>query len=352
MVSALTEGEKLGFDTVQVFTKNQRQWRTAPLDPGMVKDWHAHIARLGWGGRIVAHASYLINLGSPDDTLWAKSIDSMILELRRCEELGIAALVHHPGAYTSGERDASLTRIAIAYKELFRQAPGACVVCLENTVGSGSNLGREFEELARLRAMIADETGTPDRVGFCLDTCHLHAGGYDMATVGAAQRTLDEFDRVCGLAHVKALHLNDSKAALGSRRDLHEHIGMGTIGSPNLAASGFAAVVNHPLFRGIPKILETPKGTNPKGTAYDAENLARLKSLLTPGKTPISGSARRPARASTGPARKTPAPARKTPVPTRKTPEPARKIPAPPRKTPVPLRKTPAPTRKITSNPR
>lgn len=317
MVNALVEGEKLGLDTVQVFTKNQRQWRSTPLDPGVVKDWHGHVARLGWGGRIVAHASYLINLGSPDDTLWARSLDSMILELRRCHELGIAALVHHPGAFTSGERGASLTRIAIAYKELFRQAPasgGACVCCLENTVGSGSNLGREFEELARLRAMIGDETGAGERVGYCLDTCHLHAGSYDMATRDAARRTLDEFDRACGLAHVRAVHLNDSKAALGSRRDLHEHIGAGTIGSPDLAASGFAAVVNHPLLRRIPKILETPKGTSAAGVAYDAENLARLKSLLTPGKTPISGSVppRRAARGSAGRARATPAPARKT----------------------------------------
>ncbi|MCC6660820.1 MAG: deoxyribonuclease IV [Phycisphaerales bacterium] len=311
MVNALLEGERLGLDTVQVFTKNQRQWRTGPLDPAMVKEWHGHVARLGWSGRIVAHASYLINLGSPDGALWARSIDSMVLELQRSNELGIAALVHHPGAYTTGERGASLKKIAAAYTEVFRQVPAGaaapCVCCLENTVGSGSNLGREPEELARLRAMIAEATGAGDRVGFCIDTCHLHAGGYDMASRDAAARTLDEVDRVCGLAHVKVVHLNDSKAAMGSRRDLHEHIGAGTIGRPRLGASGFAAVVNHPALRRIPKILETPKGTSPAGVPYDAENLARLKSLLRPGKMPISGAAR-PRQAARGPAR----PVRKT----------------------------------------
>ncbi|QOI99509.1 MAG: deoxyribonuclease IV [Phycisphaeraceae bacterium] len=300
MVNALREGERLGMDCVQVFTKNQQQWKAKPLDPAMVEEWRSEVGRLGWDlggppdakgsrrGGITSHASYLINLASPDDGLHRKSIDLMTDEVERCETLGIPFLVHHPGAFTAGTLEGGIARIASAYREVFRRTRGVAVVsCLEGTVGAGSQIGGRFEELAAARAAIIDATGEPSRVGYCLDTCHMHAAGYDLSTAGAAHDALETFDRVCGLAHLRVFHINDSKGKAGSRLDRHEHIGEGTIGGGTLGhpaspaalrRSGFMAVVNHPVLTDVPKILETPKGEL-RGVPLDSLNLSRLKDL-------------------------------------------------------------------------
>lgn len=293
MHNALLEAERLKLGCVQVFTKNQQQWKVKALAASAVNDWAAALGRLGWdGSRVVSHASYLINLASPDDELWKKSVDLMTVEIERCEALGIRTLVHHPGAYTSSNADEGLDRIAKAYKKLLSSTAGfSCVVCLEDTVGSGSNLGRTFEELADLRGRILDLTGCPERVGYCLDTCHLHAGGYDLSSRDSAEGVLRAFDRVCGLEHVRALHFNDSMKDVGSRKDRHAHIGEGTIcrkggiesgGRVKVRDSGFAAFVNEPAFAGLPKILETPKEDSPKGTPMDTLNIRRLRSAIDP----------------------------------------------------------------------
>ncbi|MBK7404370.1 MAG: deoxyribonuclease IV [Phycisphaerales bacterium] len=285
LAHAAREADSLGFETVQIFTKNQRQWKVKPLEETVADEWTAAIDELGWNGRTVSHASYLINLASPDDELWNKSIDLMTEEIERCERLRIPFLVHHPGAYTTADAESGLGRIAEAYKELFRRTRGyENVACLEDTVGSGSNLGRTFDELARLRALILEATGLPDRVGFCFDTCHAHAGGYDMASRGGAEAVLAEFDRLCGLEHLRVIHLNDSIGEAGSRKDRHAHIGEGTIGTGTTAAalaqSGFAAVVNHPALKTVPKILETPKESTSADTPMDVINLRRLRRLM------------------------------------------------------------------------
>lgn len=297
MVNALHEAETLGMDTVQVFTKNQQQWSAKPLDPGMVTEWSSELARLGWGGekgtpgRTVSHASYLINLASCNDELWRKSVDLMRDEIERCETLGIGLLVHHPGSYVGWDLQRGLARIADAYAELFTSTAGYTTVsCLEDTAGAGSTIGGPLEELATLRGLIVERTGQPQRVGFCLDTCHLHAFGYDLSTRAGAKATLDRFAELeksgGGLAHVRAIHLNDSKGAAGSKLDRHTHIGEGTIGSGagGVAGSGFTEFVKRPEFRGIPKILETPKETNPKGTNWDTINLRTLNALLDDSK--------------------------------------------------------------------
>lgn len=286
MVNALDEAQAMRLDTVQVFTKNQQQWKAKPLDPGVVAAWHARVDELGWRGRVVSHASYLINLASPDDALWEKSITLMRDEIERCQALGIPFLVHHPGSSTTSDADTGLSRIAAGYGRLFKETAGSTVAsCLENTVGGGSTLGRTWEELADLRGRIVAATGEPDRVGFCIDTCHAHAAGYDLSTRSGAEAVLNELHARCGLANVRVLHLNDSKAALGSRRDLHAHIGEGTIGRPPgprraLRDTGFAAFVNRPEFAAVPKILETPKGTDEQGRPFDTINLRRLRGLL------------------------------------------------------------------------
>lgn len=280
MVNALRDAEKLGFDTVQVFTKNQQQWQVKPLEQAAIDEWRAEQSRLAWDGRTVSHASYLINLASHNDELWRKSLDLMTVEIERCEALGIAFLVHHPGSSTGTTRDAGLANIARAYAELLRRTAGyRTVLCLENTAGAGSTIGGDFAELARLRAMILEAAPAGARVGFCLDTCHMHAFGYDLGSRAGAERALREFDELCGMDHLRVLHLNDSKAKAGSKLDRHQHIGEGTIGGGDVAASGFSAVVNAPGLKGVPKILETPKEDNDGGIPWDTVNLARLKSL-------------------------------------------------------------------------
>ncbi len=299
MERAIVEAETLKLDCVQVFTKNQRQWKVKPLEQAQIDAWASELKRVGWGGqkgphRSVSHASYLINLASPDDELWEKSIALMREEIERCDALGIPLLVHHPGAYTTSDETSGRKRIAGAYRKLFKETRGARVIsCLENTVGSGSNMGRTFEELAMLREMIIEATGEAERVGFCIDTCHAHAGGYDMSSRQSADEALDLLDRTCGLANVRCLHLNDSIGDLGSRKDRHAHIGEGTLGRAGgltggkklqIGKTGFASVVNRPELAGRPMILETPKGEDPKGTPWDTINVRRLRGLVeSPG---------------------------------------------------------------------
>jgi deoxyribonuclease-4 len=286
MVNALHEAEKLTLDTVQVFTKNQQQWKAKPLDPAMVKEWGTEVARLKWSDRIVSHASYLINLASANDELWEKSVALMLDEIERCETLGIRYLVHHPGAAVGQTREEGLARIAKAYKQLFKSTKGYTTVsCLENTAGAGTTLGRSFEELASLRAMILDQTGCPQaRIGYCIDTCHAHAAGYDISTRAGGEAMLASLASVCGIENVRALHMNDSKAPAASNRDRHAHIGEGTIGNgttpKKLASSGFVAVLANPVLRQVPKIMETPKEDAEDGTPMDTINLKRLRSLV------------------------------------------------------------------------
>lgn len=299
LINALDQAQTLGLDTVQIFTKNQQQWKAKPLDPGVVSAWRERVGTLGWQTRTVSHASYLINLASPDDELWRKSIDLMTDEIERCEALGVPFLVHHPGAFTTSTREEGLSRIARAYIELFKRTPGyATVSCLENTVGGGSTIGRTFEELSDLRARIVGGTGHSGRVGFCIDSCHLHAGGYDLSTRKSAEAVLDQLEQVVGIGFVRVLHLNDSKGAMGSRLDRHEHIGRGTIGD-----AGFSAILARSVFRAIPKILETPKDDPEDGVAWDTVNLNRLRALAPQASSDTAGVGGRGARGTKSRAR-------------------------------------------------
>jgi len=289
MVNALDAAATLGLDSVQVFTKNQQQWKVRPLADDEVRAWRSRVAQMGWtDGRTVSHASYLINLASPDPELWAKSVDLMTVEIERCEALGITFLVHHPGAFTTSTRPEGLARIAAAYQELATRTRGMKTVsCLENTVGSGSNMGSTFEELAALRALIVDRGFDPARAGFCIDSCHAHAAGYNLSKSAAAAAAIEALATTCGLANVRVLHLNDSKAACGSRRDLHEHIAKGTIGAP-----GFRAFLNHRDLAGRPMIMETPKGDDDSGTPFDTLNLRKLRSYMPAAAAPTRAAPR------------------------------------------------------------
>jgi deoxyribonuclease-4 len=267
---AFGHGERAGCDTIQIFSKNQQQWRAKPLAEAEIAQFRAEQQRCGMSPLIV-HDSYLINLASPNDELWEKSIAAFADELERCRLLGIPYLVTHPGAHTGSGEAAGLQREAVALNRLLDAGVGGDVmILLETTAGQGSCLGYRFEHLAQL----IEQTSRADRLGVCVDTCHLLAAGYDIRSAEACAATFAEFDRVIGLARIKAFHLNDSQKDLGSKVDRHTHIGAGYVG-----IAGFRAIVNDPRFAELPMILETPKGDD---LAEDLENLARLRALIEP----------------------------------------------------------------------
>ncbi|HWB00662.1 MAG TPA: deoxyribonuclease IV [Pirellulales bacterium] len=261
---------RCGCDCVQLFTKNNNQWRAKPITADDVARFRDALRELKITHPI-AHDSYLINLASPDDTLWQKSIDAFAEELRRAHLLGIPYVVTHPGASTTSDDAAGLKRIVQALDEVHAQTPDVTSQCLlENTAGQGSNLGWEFEHLAT----IIDGVRDPDRLGVCIDTCHTLAAGYPLGTEKDYTETLTALDKTVGVDRVKAFHLNDSKRELGSRVDRHEQIGEGHLG-----LEPFRFLLNDPRFRKVPMYLETPKGQK-DGVELDVINLERLRSLV------------------------------------------------------------------------
>lgn len=269
---AVDRGHEAGCACVQIFTKNNSQWKAAALKDGDAAALTA--AKKRWDiPHVIAHSSYLINLAAPGRTLWKKSIDAFVIELLRAEQLGIPYVVLHPGAFTTSSEPAGLRRVIQALDEVHRQTPNVTAECLlENTAGQGTCLGHRFEHLAT----ILDGVRDPDRLGVCFDTCHAFAAGYPMAERADYLRTVRQFNVLIGLRRLKAIHLNDSKRELGSRVDRHEHIGRGQLGS-----QAFAHIVNDRRLRRVPMYLETPKGDDPKsGKPWDVVNLRRLRRMV------------------------------------------------------------------------
>jgi deoxyribonuclease-4 len=287
--AAIDEAVAYRFGAVQIFTRNQRQWVTKPLAKDEVADFAA--ARRGTvfadSSRIVSHNSYLVNLASPDAESLAKSLACERAELERCEALGVAVSVAHPGAHLGAPRAAKdpndldaepnadelagLRRIAKAIDRLHADLKGYRVrIALETTTGTGTNLGYAFHHLARIRDLVK----APERIAYCIDTCHVFAAGYEVSTAAKARATLERFDREAGLAHVAAVHVNDSEAPFASRKDRHAHIGEGLCGD-----AWFKAVLAEPKLAEVPKVLETEKGNAPDGRAWDAVNAERLAAL-------------------------------------------------------------------------
>ncbi len=259
-----------GCDCVQLFTKNNNQWQGKALADDDVSRFRQALVDLEISHPI-SHDSYLINLAAPDDALWRKSIDALVIELERAERLGIAYVVAHPGAYTTTSEEVGLARIVAALDEVHRRTAKIKAQCLlETTAGQGSNLGWRFEHLAA----ILDGVKRPERLGVCWDTCHVFAAGYPLAPAKAYKATLTEFDRLIGLERIRAFHLNDSKREQGSRVDRHEHIGQGRLG-----LEPFALLLNDRRFRDVPMYMETPKGQR-DGVELDVINLATLRGLV------------------------------------------------------------------------
>ena len=268
---AIERAVEAGCDLLQVFVKNQRQWHAPPLTDEAVRLWRDALAESNLRS-VTAHDSYLINLAAPADDAWMRSIDALVDELERCEALGIPGLVAHPGAHTgSGER-AGIRRIARGLDKIHRRTRGFAVkVLLEVTAGQGTNLGHRFEQLAEM----IDRTRASERLGVCVDTCHLFAAGYDLTSAAGYEETITTLDAQVGLDRVACIHVNDSKRPLGSRVDRHEAIGQGEMKTPP-----FRRIINDPRLLGKPMILETPKGTDDQGRDLDRLNLARLRRLV------------------------------------------------------------------------
>ncbi len=263
VATAPARGGSLRATAIQLFTKTPNQWRERVLLAEQIEQFRHEVARHRLEA-VVSHDSYLINLASPDPVLRERSIESFRRELERSRALGVRAVVSHPGNYMD-DRDAGLERNASGYAECLRSVPGDVEVWIEGTAGSGTALGARFEELRELRDALPDEIRT--RVGFCLDTAHLHAVGYDL---GRVESVWEEFDRVVGFALLKCLHLNDSRAARGSRVDRHEWIAEGQIGP-----EPFRRIMRDPRLTGVVKIIETPKRDDP--LRHDRRMLRRLR---------------------------------------------------------------------------
>jgi deoxyribonuclease-4 len=267
---AVEAAAEFGMDVVQLFTKNNNQWNAKPLAPSEIEDFRSALQTTGIQCP-VAHDSYLINLASPDDALWSKSLDAFTVELERAEALGLVGVVMHPGAFVTSTEEAGLARIVAALDEAHRRTAGfQTPTLLETTAGQGSNLGHRFEHLGR----IIDNCTASERIGVCVDTCHIFAAGYPITTADDYAATMAEFDRLIGIPRIRAFHLNDSVKDFGSRVDRHAKIGAGKLG-----LEPFRHLLNDPRFAQVPMYMETPKGEE-DGEQLDAINLRTLRGLI------------------------------------------------------------------------
>lgn len=267
---ALGRAEELELQSCQIFSKNERQWKAKPLEPAVVERFRLELERTGIS-KLVVHDSYLINLASPKPDIHEKSLAAFRDELERCDLLGIPYLVTHPGAHTGSGIEAGIQQFARSLNVVHDAIPdNRALTLLETTAGQGTTLGRSFGEIAA----IIDQVEAKERVGVCLDTCHIFAAGYDYRTPELYARMMHEFDSTIGLDRLKVIHLNDSRFQLGSNRDRHHHIGKGEIG-----LEGFRQFVNDSRLVGIPGILETEK--DPHGE-HDRRNLTTLRDLVAP----------------------------------------------------------------------
>jgi deoxyribonuclease-4 len=270
-IHAIEAAIELQCDTVQLFTASPSQWSAKPIIEADAIAFRKRLkdSKLKYA---TAHDSYLINLAAPDDALWEKSKAAFTSEIERAEMLGLSYLVTHPGAHVGSGEDAGLKRIAAALDDVLDATAGAKVkVLLEATAGQGSTLGHRFEHLQYL----LENTRHGDRLGICVDTCHIFAAGYDLRDEHSYHATFDEFDDLIGIKRIDVFHLNDSVKGLGAKVDRHAGIGLGQIGE-----AAFRLLINDKRFAKKPMILETPK-EDAAGNAMDPVNLAKLRSFLT-----------------------------------------------------------------------
>ena len=277
LFKAFARGAEAGCDSMLVFTKSNRQWKAKPITDKDVEKYRKEAAEYDHIFPVAVHASYLINIASPDDALWEKSYTALKDEVERAAAFDIPLLTFHPGSFVSSDEEAGMARIAQGLKRLLEEtavsAPNV-TICVETMAGQGTNIGRSFEQLAHILNLVGDH----ERLGVCFDTCHVFAAGYDIRTPEAYAATMDAFDKTVGLHKIKCFHLNDSKHELGSNKDRHEHIGQGHIGK-----AGFANFVNDPRWAKHPAHLETPKTEeDDEGNEIEMDpvNLKALRDLM------------------------------------------------------------------------
>lgn len=260
---AVIRAHELEATAFALFTKNQRQWKAAPLPADMIDKFKSACAQYGYGpGQILPHDSYLINLGHPVTEALEKSREAFLDEMQRCEQLGLTLLNFHPGSHLLQiDEDKCLARIAESINMVLDKTTGVTAV-IENTAGQGSNLGFKFEHLAAIIDGVEDKS----RVGVCIDTCHAFAAGYDLRTEETCEQTFKELGEVVGFNYLRGMHLNDAKSAFNSRVDRHHSLGEGNIGK-----TVFSYIMRDARFDNIPLILET---VNPD---IWAEEIAWLK---------------------------------------------------------------------------
>jgi deoxyribonuclease IV len=240
---------KIGAKAFALFTKNQKQWQAKPLGAENIAAFKKNLAAVGIAPRhVLPHDSYLINLGHPDPEKREKSVRALLEEAQRAEQLGLAFLNFHPGSHLGSlEEDKCLEAIAAGMKRILAATRHVCLL-LETTSGQGGNVGYRFEHLA----LVLEKVAAPRRSGVCLDTCHIFAAGYDIRDAASYEKTMKQFDRIVGRSYLRAAHVNDAKAELGSRKDRHESIGRGRLG-----LEAFRLLMNDPRFDDMPLVLET-----------------------------------------------------------------------------------------------
>ncbi len=293
LCNAVEAAARLAMDVFQVFTHSPTRWHVpefainsvgrlrrarsaVAVEPACLPfSWEdAQAFRAAWQQAAmqppVVHASYLINLASPQPNLWRKSVAAMIAEMHAASSLGAWGVIVHPGSPTSDDEAAGIRRVVRAVDSVLAASPGDVQLVLETTAGQGTTLGGDFEHLAR----IIEQSAFPQRLAVCFDTAHVFAAGHPLSTADDCRKTLDRFDRIIGLHRLAVFHLNDSREPFGSKKDRHEHIGRGQIG-----LEAFRFFVNDPRFAHLPMCMETPKGTE-NGVDCDEINLRLLRSLL------------------------------------------------------------------------
>ncbi len=246
---AVSRAREKGCDAFQIFSSNPRQWKTNPIPCESAKRFIALQKQYGIS-QAFDHMPYLPNLASANDEVYAKSVQSLAKELERCQVLGIPYLVTHMGSHMGRGSESGLAGISGALQTVFSECESDTILLLENSAGSKNSMGSTFSDIA---AVLESLSTNHHRVGVCLDTCHLHAAGYDLRTPSALQATLDQFEDCIGLESLMLIHLNDCRGGIGSHLDRHEHIGLGQIGE-----EGFRAILCHPVLAGLAMILETP----------------------------------------------------------------------------------------------
>lgn len=271
LFNAIASARALGCGTLQIFTKNAAHWSAPPLTDEEVSAFR-RAADASPLKHLTAHDAYVINLASPNETTYSKSVAAFADEMERAEALGLDYLVTHPGSHTGSGEDAGLTRVIAGYDEALARCPGLKVrVLLETTAGQGTALGYRFEHLAA----ILQRAKSADRMDVCFDTCHVFAAGYALAGKSDYASTFQQFDDIVGLSRLKLFHVNDSAKPFGSRVDRHAGIGHGEIGT-----DAFRRLVVDPRFSQLPMILETPK-EDEDGNDMDPVNLAALRRFAT-----------------------------------------------------------------------